>query len=115
MKKDRDYITAGAYYRLVKDLIADACTKISSSLKLTKTEREKLFDVQNKFAKLETSIGFENKAFDDEFDGEIRDLFYGYVGAKRYTDTDRDVELKIKEILQDYIDRADVSLNDNDM
>lgn len=115
MKKGRDYITAGAYYRLVKDLIADACTKISSSLKLTKAEREKLFDVQNNFAKLETSIGFENKALDDGFNGEVCDLFYGYVGTKCYTDTEHDVKLKIKKILQDYIDRVDVSLNDNDM
>lgn len=107
MNKKRDYITAGAYYRLAKDLLAEACNHISGSLMLTKAESNKMFDVYNKLTHLETGIGFERKASEDHYGDGITDLFYGCVGICN-TETDKAVSAKMKEILEGYISKLEV-------
>lgn len=103
MKKDRDYITAGAYYRLSKKILADSCFQIEKALNLTAAESDKLFRIYNRWNEIEVNIGFESKAFSDNFDGEVIDLFYGSNSDKAISPTDEQVIEKIKRIISDLI------------
>lgn len=103
--KKRDYITAGAYYRLSKRVLMEACVQISDSLHLQKAQSEKMWKCYNKWHLIETAIGFENKAYKDKVDEDILSLFYG--DLRIFTETDKKVAVKMKEILQSLIDKIE--------
>ena len=102
--KKRDYITAGAYYRLSKRVLIKACEQISRSLHLPKAESGK------------TKIGFEDMAYRDEiakgrnisfYDHcpELVSLFFGDLSIN--SETDKKITDKMKEILQSLLDEIE--------
>ena len=112
MKKERNYITAGAFYRLSKELMLKACDEITHSLHLPKVKSRKMYDVYDKWHAIEVKIGFEDMAFNDKFNGKIIDLFYG--NRDIYSETDKDVAVKMKEILQSLLDEINDKIASHD-
>ena len=104
--KNRDYITAGAYYRLMKDMLIEANKGIITALHLNKRQQNEFYKVLEKWRMLETKLNLENMAVNDtNFNGRTIDLFYGTVTDKNisYSDTDKQIMQKINGILMSFI------------
>lgn len=111
MKHERDYISAGAYYRLSKVMLCKAETQISNALSLSSSETDKMHRVNNNWTRVETKIGFEDYALGENFDGDALCLFYGAHNIKPRSATDRLVLDKMKEILQEMVVQIDESIS----
>lgn len=106
-------ITAGAWYRIWKDISTEASVKISTNLHLNIDEDSKINNIVDKIDRLETRLGFEGKA-DVCFPNNV-DLFYGALGASIRSATDQKVNdamykiilqllLKLQKSNGDYLD-----------
>lgn len=116
--KKRDYITAGAYYRLSKKVLTKACEQISRSLNLPKVQSRKMYCLYDKWIELETKIGFEfeDMAYKDEiakgrnisfydYCPELVSLFFGDLSIN--SETDKKITDKMKEILRSLLDEIE--------
>ena len=114
--KKRDYITAGAYYRLSKRVLIKACEQISRSLHLPKAESGKMYCLYDKWIDVEAKIGFEDMAYRDEiakgknisfydYCPELVSLFFGDLSIN--SETDKKITDKMKEILQSLLDEIE--------
>ena len=106
-------ITAGAWYRIWKDISTEARIKISDNLHLSINEGSKMNNIIDKIDRLETKLGFEAKA--DVCFPSNADLFYGAIGASIRSATDQEVNdamykiilqllLKLQKNKGDYLD-----------
>ena len=114
--KKRDYITAGAYYRLSKKVLIKACEQISRSLNLPKVQSKKMYNVLEEWCVIEPEIGFEDMAYRDEiakgrnislydYYPELSSLFFGDLSIN--SETDKKITDKMKEILQSLLDEIE--------
>ena len=110
MKKDRDYITAGAYYRLMKDMLIEAIDGISKALNLNKKQQREFCKVWEHWRALDGKLGLENMAANDtNFNGRVVDIFYGRTIRNNdiiSSDTDKQILSKANEILMSLIDNS---------
>lgn len=110
MKKDRDYITAGAYYRLMKDMLIEAIDGISKALNLNKKQQREFCKVWEYWRALDGKLGLENMAANDtNFNGRVVDIFYGRTIRNNdiiSSDTDKQILSKANEILMSLIDNT---------
>lgn len=107
--KNRDYITAGAYYRFMKDMLIEANKGIITALHLNKKQQNEFYKVLEKWRMLETKLGLENMAINDiNCTARTIDIFYGTVMDKDIsrTDTDKQILSKVNEILMKLIDNT---------
>ena len=111
MKRERDYISAGAYYRLSKVMLCKAEIQISNALSLSSSEIDKMHRVNNNWTRVETKIGFEDYALGDNFDGDALCLFYGAHNIVPRSATDMFILDRMKEILQEMVVQIDEAIS----
>lgn len=107
--KNRDYITAGAYYRLMKDMLIEASKGIITALHLNKKQQKEFYKVCECWRALDGELGLERMAINDiNCTARTIDIFYGTVIDKDIsrTDTDKQILSKVNEILMSLIDNS---------
>ena len=104
-------ILAGAWYRLLKDIVCEASVQITKDLDLPKTESSKFMSAYSRVFELEVKIGFERIAepyFRDIGRG-LPCLFYGSVTTSPRNDIDKKVLDRIRDILKTYLINMPIS------
>jgi hypothetical protein len=108
-----DFINAGAWYRIMKDITTSGCVEVGNSLGLKKAEADALYKSVSKLAEMETRIGFENVAADYYTAAEMCDLFYGACCLPIRSDVDRKVNIRMYNILKNIADGILANLQDD--
>lgn len=108
-----DFINAGAWYRIMKDITTSGCVEVSNSLDLKKAEADALYKLVAKLPNAEARIGFEEMAA-NYFKGHgLCDLFYGACCVPIRSDVDRKVNIRMYNILKNMADGISAKLQDD--
>ena len=98
-------ILAGAWYRLLKDVVCEASVQIAKDLDLTTAESRAFNSAYSRVFELETKVGFEQiaKPYFSSIDRGLPCLFYGSVTTSPRNDIDKKVINRIRDILNTYL------------
>lgn len=98
-------ILAGAWYRLLKDIVCEAGIQIAKDLDLTLAESRAFNSAYSRVFDLETRVGFERIAepYFSSIDRGLSCLFYGSVTTSPRNDIDKKVINRIRDILNTYL------------
>lgn len=113
MTRKKDFIKAGAAYRLSKHILAEMGCILCNSLRLNKEQWLKVQRAISKWYELECAIGFENMVEPNIYGQGILNLFYGSINGSPRTETDKAVLEEIKSMLEKMIKEVEKALNEN--
>ena len=97
-----EYIRAGAYYRLWKEISVKSYVELSRIVQSVKTS-DKISKVVDKVRKIETDAGLENCLqldYPELHDSNFTSFFYGGI-SQNYSDVDKQIHQEMMNIIKD--------------